>query len=150
MLGSRAWHVELISCRWADCVDEMIVFTARYHCNPCAHLLTVSLSLTSRSQSTAIPIMEGWQLDFVERRVERQSMEMRMCWRLNKAFPLLTYLSSCLYRFSNPVALMVILRTVGFDIWFRWYQLTSWSRLRSSKIRASICQGHVYPTHLMT
>ena len=54
LLGSRAWHVRLISYRRADCVDEMIEFTVRYHSNPCAHILTVSLSLTSRSQSTAI------------------------------------------------------------------------------------------------
>jgi len=77
-------------------------------------------------------IMEGWQLDFAEKWVERQSMEMRMCWRLNKTFPLPMYLSFFWYRFSNPVTLMV--RTVGFDIWFRWYQLTSRFRLRSSKI----------------
>jgi len=44
-------------------------------------------------------------------------MEMRMYRRLNKTFPLLMYLSSFLYRFSNPVILMV--RTVGFDIRFR-------------------------------
>jgi len=41
-------------------------------------------------------------------------MEVRMYQRLNKTFPLLTYLSSFLYRFSNPVTLMV--RTVGFDL----------------------------------
>jgi len=32
----------------------MIEFTVRYHSDPYAHILTVSLSLTSRSQSTAI------------------------------------------------------------------------------------------------
>ena len=42
LLGSRAWHVRLISYRWADCVNEMMVFTARYHSNPCAHIFTVS------------------------------------------------------------------------------------------------------------
>jgi len=34
--------------------------------------------------------------------------------RLNKTFALLMYLSSFLYRFSNPVTLMV--QTVGFDL----------------------------------
>ena len=63
LLGSRAWHVRLISYRWADCVDEMIKFTVRYHSNPCAHILTVSLSLTSRSQSTAISQFLSWKDD---------------------------------------------------------------------------------------
>jgi len=34
--------VRLISYRRADCVDEMIEFTVRYHFNPCAHILSVS------------------------------------------------------------------------------------------------------------
>jgi len=51
LLGSRAWHVILISYRRAGCVDDMIEFTVCYHSDPCAHILTVSLSLTSRSQS---------------------------------------------------------------------------------------------------
>ena len=63
MLGSRAWHVKLISYRRADCVDEMIEFTVRYRSNPCAHILTVSLSLTSRSQSTAISQFLSWKDD---------------------------------------------------------------------------------------
>ena len=50
-------------------------------------------------------------------------------------FPLLTYLSSFLYRFPNPVTLMVILRSVGFYIWFRWCQLTSWFPLWPKKNR---------------
>jgi len=35
---------------------------------------------------------------------------------IDKTFPLLTYLSSFLYRFTNPVTLMVILWAVRFDI----------------------------------
>jgi len=54
----------------------------------------------------------GWQLDFSGRRVEWQSMEMRMYRRLNKTFALLTYLSSSLYRFSNPVTLMVRIQVI--------------------------------------
>jgi len=55
--------VRLISYRRADCVDEMIGFTVRYHSNPCAHILTVSLSLTSRSQMTAILQFLSWKDD---------------------------------------------------------------------------------------
>jgi len=55
--------VRLISYRRADCVDEMIKFTVRYHSNPCAHILTVSLSLTSRSQLTAILQFLSWKDD---------------------------------------------------------------------------------------
>jgi len=61
----------------------------------------------SIDSNLTISIMVGWQLDFSGRRVERQSMEMRMYRRLNKTFPLLMYLSSFLYRFSNPVTLIV-------------------------------------------
>jgi len=68
--------------------------------------------------------------------------------RLNKIFPLLTYLSSFLYRFSNPVTLMVI----GL-----WCLISDSGNVNSipgsdcgpSKIGAIICQGHVHPTHLM-
>ena len=55
--------MRLISYRRADCVDEMIEFTVRYHSNPCAHILTVSLSLTSRSQLTAILQFLSWKDD---------------------------------------------------------------------------------------
>ena len=55
--------MRLIPYRRADCVDEMIEFTVCYHSNPCAHILTVSLSLTSRSQSTAISQFLSWKDD---------------------------------------------------------------------------------------
>jgi len=69
--------------------------------------------------------------------------------RLNKTFLLLTYLSSFLYRFSNPVTLMV----VGL-----WCLISDSGNVNSfpgsgcgpGKIGASICQGHVHPTHLMS
>ena len=73
-------------------------------------------------------------------------MEMRIYWRLNKTFPLLTYLSSFLYRFSNPMTLMVIL----------WGLISDSGNANSlpgspgpgcgpSKTGSSICQGHAGP-----
>ena len=76
------------------------------------------------------------------------------CWGIDRAtvyegenvseiaqFPLLAYLSSFLYRLSNPVVLMVIWRTVRFDIWFRWCQLTSWFPLWPKKNRFKVTQA---------
>ena len=53
--------MRLISYRRADCVDEMIEFTVRYHFNPCAHILSVSFIDIQESidNNFTIPIMEG-------------------------------------------------------------------------------------------
>jgi len=69
--------------------------------------------------------------------------------RLIKTLPLLMYLSSFLYRFSNPVTLIVI----GL-----WGLISDSGNVNSfpgsgrspGKIKASICQRHVHPTHLMS
>jgi len=55
--------VRLISYRRADYVDEIIEFIVCYHSNPCAHILTLSLLLTSRSQSTVILQSLSWKDD---------------------------------------------------------------------------------------
>jgi len=52
-LECSIWKFDF-SCRWADCVDEMIVFTVRCHSYPRAHALTVSLFLISSNQAIAI------------------------------------------------------------------------------------------------
>jgi len=71
--GLRAWHVELISYRWADYVDKMIVVTVRCHSH---RALTYSQCLFLwylgvRQQQ----FMVRWQLDSTEGSVKRQSME---------------------------------------------------------------------------
>ena len=49
--------MRLISYRRADCVDEMIEFTVRYHSNPFAHILTdIQESIDS---NLTVLIMEG-------------------------------------------------------------------------------------------
>ena len=71
--GLRAWHVELISYRWTDYVDKMIVFTVRCYSH---RALTYSQCLFLwylgvRQQQ----LMVKWQLDSTEGSVKRQSME---------------------------------------------------------------------------
>jgi len=68
-----------------DCADG----DDRVHCTlsllpACSHTHSVSFFDIQESSDSnlTIPIMVGWQLDFAEGWVERQSMEMRMYRRL--------------------------------------------------------------------
>ena len=111
LITGKTWvpFVGFEECDWrADCVDGDDYIHCTLSLSPAhSHTQRFFDIQESSDRNLTIPIMVGWQHDFAEGWVERQSIEI---------FPFLTYLLSFLYRFSNPVTLMAISQAVG--VWY--------------------------------